>query len=489
LAFTFDSNNNLNVALVGSTPVVSENLASVGGANITLGAKTSANSLPVVLASDEANLPVVGASSGSQSATWTSANGAGTQIVVPCAGYATVTVNILSNGGTFNAGQLEFLAVNVNGTFSDITGMRQKLLTTQLYDASNLHTLATNERWNYAFNVSGFINFYIYILTPISGTGSVTVTATPVAVSSPGPTTVGQSDATKLNVTNIAATTTNSSTTWSSATPNFTFFTINCLGYNTVIFDVIPDAGSVSAGQFGVYGQMPGGVNGTTLNYMRQLNNFDQLYDSPRLTNFVGLVTARYIVNCAGYQTVSLFLTQPITGTLTVSLRGAASMAVTPGPTTVGQSDSSKHRVGAHGNTGSFKTYRATPAAGSQAVLTVPNGVKWLVKGGSCNFTTDANVANRNFFLAAKDASGNQLCQVMALSSTIAPLNQTASTASNYNFSPIFNFYMNAAVVTNYCLPFPELSLGPGMQIVTNTQNTQVGDVMIMTMNIIELPD
>src|SRR5213080_800466 len=255
MAFTFDSNNNLNVALVGSTPVVSENLASVGGANITLGAKTSANSLPVVLASDEAtlpvslasttvtntvaenltqvcgsavtlgaktsaasipvvlasdeaNVPVVGASSGSQSATWTSANGAGTQIVVPCAGYATVTVNILSNGGTFNAGQLEFLAVNVNGTFSDITGMRQKLLTTQLYDASNLHTLATNERWNYAFNVSGFINFYIYILTPISGTGSVTVAATPVAVSSPGPTTVGQSDASKLNATVTGAVTT-----------------------------------------------------------------------------------------------------------------------------------------------------------------------------------------------------------------------------------------------------------------------------------------
>src|SRR6266576_958892 len=386
MAFTFDSNNNLNVALVGSTPVVSENLASVGGANITLGAKTSANSLPVVLASDEAtlpvsiagtvaenltqvggasvtlgaktsansipvvlatdeaNVPVVGASSGSQSATWTSANGAATQIVVPCAGYATVTVNILSNGGTFNAGQLEFLAVNVNGTFSDITGMRQKLLTTQLYDASNLHTLAANERWNYTFNVSGFINFYIYILTPISGTGSVTVTATPVAISSPGPTTVGQSDATKLNATVTGAVTTTgaissaANAVWNSATPVSTTLTVSSAGMSAVKVEFSCDGGTFTQGiiAFRVGGLLYH-VTG-----MRQSKFGEQLYDAT--STFTPTPSANYIYwfEVGGLDNFVLVLEQAITGTGNVTISAKATAQPIPGPTTVGQSDASK---------------------------------------------------------------------------------------------------------------------------------------------------
>jgi len=334
-----DASGNLLVN-VNSTITASENLAQVGGAAISLGAKTSALSLPVVLATDEANLPVVGAENSIVTQTWSSSSSP--SLVVPCSGYGSVVVEITTNNGTFTQGVAQFFTTGPSTTPNLATGMRTSLNGSQLYDATNSLVLTTSQVVTYWFNCAGFDNVTVSLGLAIIGTGIVTLKGRAVAMPCPGPTTVGQSDATKLNVTNIAATTSNSSTTWSSATPNFTFFTINCLGYNTVIFDVIPDAGSVSAGQFGVYGQMPGGVNGTTLNYMRQLNNFDQLYDSPRLTNFVGLVTARYIVNCAGYQTVSLFLTQPISGTLTVSLRGAASMAVTPGPTTVGQADPTK---------------------------------------------------------------------------------------------------------------------------------------------------
>src|SRR6266576_2003527 len=413
MAFTFDSNNNLNVALVGSTPVVSENLASVGGANITLGAKTSANSLPVVLASDEAtlpvsiagtvaenltqvggasvtlgaktsansipvvlatdeaNVPVVGASSGSQSATWTSANGAATQIVVPCAGYATVTVNILSNGGTFNAGQLEFLAVNVNGTFSDITGMRQKLLTTQLYDASNLHTLAANERWNYTFNVSGFINFYIYILTPISGTGSVTVTATPVAVSSPGPTTIGQSDATKLNATTVGASGAITSATWTSATAGGTQISVPCLGYSTVAVRLSTNSGTFTGGTINFYTFVAGSSTYLNVTGMRQLNLSEQLYDankgfSPTTPNQDWL----YYFNVGAADSFIIYLQNAITGTGTVSINVRPAQVTMPGPTTVGQSDPTKLNATTIGAGSSALT--ATWTSSSSPTLVIP---------------------------------------------------------------------------------------------------------------------
>lgn len=54
--------NPLPVTLASTTitNTVAENLAQLGGAAVSLGSKTSANSIPVVLASDEAALPVTG---------------------------------------------------------------------------------------------------------------------------------------------------------------------------------------------------------------------------------------------------------------------------------------------------------------------------------------------------------------------------------------------------------------------------------------------
>lgn len=50
-------------AAVSSAGALSENLTQVGGSSITLGQKTMANSLPVVLASDQTSIPVVASSS------------------------------------------------------------------------------------------------------------------------------------------------------------------------------------------------------------------------------------------------------------------------------------------------------------------------------------------------------------------------------------------------------------------------------------------
>src|SRR5207253_6510539 len=66
-----DATGNLMTNAVIAGTVVA-NITQVGGASVSLGAKTSANSIPVVLASDEANLPVVGAENSVVTQTWSS---------------------------------------------------------------------------------------------------------------------------------------------------------------------------------------------------------------------------------------------------------------------------------------------------------------------------------------------------------------------------------------------------------------------------------
>jgi hypothetical protein len=58
VALQGDVNGNLKVNIAAST-TLSENLTQVGGSNITLGQKTMANSLPVVIASDQTAITVV----------------------------------------------------------------------------------------------------------------------------------------------------------------------------------------------------------------------------------------------------------------------------------------------------------------------------------------------------------------------------------------------------------------------------------------------
>lgn len=67
MAFTTSS----DIVIEADTVLTSENLQSVGGAPITLGQKTMANSLPVVIASDQSTISVTGTVSSSTSSSAT----------------------------------------------------------------------------------------------------------------------------------------------------------------------------------------------------------------------------------------------------------------------------------------------------------------------------------------------------------------------------------------------------------------------------------
>lgn len=216
MAFTFDASNNLNVTgTVTSTPsgTQNENLTQVGGSAVSLGAKTSANSIPVVLATDEATLPVLGGATAIQSATWNSSTANFTSLIVPCSGYGSVGVEFICDAGTFSAGTIHFYqrAAGNTGAIRAV-GMRVVANSGQLYDANDTFTPATGISAVYYFNVAGLDNFIIELDAVITGTGNVTITTRAVAQPCSGPTTVGQSDATKLNATVTGTVTTNAGT-------------------------------------------------------------------------------------------------------------------------------------------------------------------------------------------------------------------------------------------------------------------------------------
>lgn len=68
-----------------------------------------------------------------------------------------------------------------------------------------------------------------------------------------------------------------------------------------------------------------------------------------------------------------------------------------------------------------------TTANDSDKSFTVPTGKKWKLLYGHIDFTTDANVANREMRLLFKDSNNNSLYEVRALNV------QTASKTERYN--------------------------------------------------------
>ena len=682
MAFTFDSNNNLNVALVGSTPVVSENLASVGGANITLGAKTSANSLPVVLASDEAtlpvsiagtvaenltqvggasvtlgaktsansipvvlasdeaNVPVIGAISAFASTTITSATSTGLVLSIPCAGYSTVLVDLrslntctggmiqfegvgpgnfnssvmgmrqidsssqqfydatstqslaLSNdtriiyqipvaglstvnvilspaftgsgsillagrasngsapgpttvgqsdatklnatvtgavtttgaissaanavwnsatpvsttltvssagmsavkvefscdGGTFTQG---IIAFRVGGLLYHVTGMRQSKFGEQLYDATSTFTPTPSANYIYWFEVGGLDNFVLVLEQAITGTGNVTISAKATAQPIPGPTTVGQSDASKLNATVVGGISPIVNTVWTSATAGGTHLDLNCAGMGSVVATVATTSGTFSSGRIRFFAESNGGF-GYDITGMRMRTfggTYQQAYDADHILTLLTSDSYSYWFPVSGFSVFRIYLDAAITGSGSVTISLQAASAPIPGPTTVGQSDSSKHRVGAHGNTGSFRALFSGPAAGNNASVTVPAGKKWIVQSIQVIMATNATAANREMFIYVLDGTATQLFQTPVLSGPAATLFQPASLTYTYNFSPATNFYMTGVVHNNIAMPFPALALGPASQILTNVQSLQAGDVVTMNVGMIELPD
>src|SRR6266550_7199071 len=231
------------------TNTVAENLTQVGGSAVTLGAKTSAASIPVVLASDEANVPTLGAISAIVSTTITSATSTGTVLSIPCAGYSTVLVDIRALNSC-TGGTIQFEGVGPGAFNSSVTGMRQiDSNSQQFYDATSSQSLALSNdtRIIYQIPVAGLSTVNVILSPAFTGSGSILLAGRASNGSAPGPTTVGQSDASKLNATTLGAVKpAAATTTWnSSSSPTVV---VPCTGYGTVIANILVDAGTFSSG-------------------------------------------------------------------------------------------------------------------------------------------------------------------------------------------------------------------------------------------------
>ncbi len=338
-----DASGNLLVN-VNSTITASENLAQVGGAAISLGAKTSAASIPVVLASDEAALPVIGKNTAVSTVALSSATSTGTVLDLNVAGYSSVALTVVSSGGTFSAGQIDFRGGVVgSGNVSHLTGMRESKDVQQLYDATDSLSFAPSQNVTYWFNVAGLTDFLLILQVAIVGTGTVSISVQAVAGSGPGPTTVGQSDATKLNATTVGASGAITSATWTSATAGGTQISVPCLGYSTVAVRLSTNSGTFTGGTINFYTFVAGSSTYLNVTGMRQLNLSEQLYDankgfSPTTPNQDWL----YYFNVGAADSFIIYLQNAITGTGTVSINVRPAQVTMPGPTTVGQSDPTK---------------------------------------------------------------------------------------------------------------------------------------------------
>src|SRR6266516_5270098 len=353
-----DSNGNLLVN-IGSSITVSENLASVGGGAISLGAKTSALSLPVVLATDEAALTVIqptaanlnattiGAAGARSTTTWNSTTPGSSSISVNCRGYSTVAVIITNTGGTFTAGQVRFLAtITGSSNLMDINGMRIGSLTgalprTQNYDAQSFHTFTSSEAWIYWFPVSGFDVFDVILTTAITGTGASEITVQASNEPMPGPTTVGQSDASKLNatVTLSAASSSTVTATWNSSTPNNTSIDLfPTAGQSVVGVNIHTDGGTFTGGVLQFFGNSQGGNAGIGLTGMRQGVFIDQFYAAKNSHTLATGSDWTYWFPIGAITKFSVFISTAITGSGNVTVTLRSFNGVMPGPTTVGQS-------------------------------------------------------------------------------------------------------------------------------------------------------
>lgn len=97
----------INVNLAGSAGTIDSNITEIGGAPITLGQKTMANSLPVVIASDQAPFVVSDIEDGSGDSIMDAANDA-------------MRVNIVA-GGAGNGAILDFVTPTIGATVFDYT--------------------------------------------------------------------------------------------------------------------------------------------------------------------------------------------------------------------------------------------------------------------------------------------------------------------------------------------------------------------------------
>ncbi len=450
----------LNTAITGS-----------GSVNISLQAAPSTITGPTTVGQSDATklnatvtgaVTTTGAISSTANAVWNSSTAISTTLSVASGGMSAVKVEFVCDGGTFTQGSIAF---RVGGMLGHVTGMRQSKFGEQLYDAASTFTPATGVSYIYWFEVGGLDNFSLVLETVIAGTGNVTIAMKATAQPIPGPTTVGQSDASKLNATVLGAMTPSSTTfTWSSATPQGTSISISTVGYGGVMVGLTTNSGTFTAGilSFGIFaGSVTQFATG-----MRVGPSGIQQYDATDFHVPATSQTYTYWFNVAGCDAFFVYNSTAITGTGTVTVQIKAVAATPTGPTTVGQSDPTKLNVSL-GRAASSLTV-GNPAAGTDFNITV--GATGLFQTFRARFIASAAAANRNMNFILQDAGGNTLyAQQMAF-------NVTASQGVDFYMGLALPLSAAANAGGQVYIPIPQMVLQNGWKIIVATANIQAGD-------------
>lgn len=162
----------------------------------TNGQAASANSSPVVIASDQSAIAIKGTATTTSTAAWTSATPTATTLTVATSGYASVAVTV-SNTSTMTAGVITFEISPDNvvwvGTLT--TRVDAYLAEPGTYNLTNIAARA----WTVSTN--GFAYFRVRLSTAIVGTGTASLTITPQIFPVQPVVTVGQGVAANMQVT------------------------------------------------------------------------------------------------------------------------------------------------------------------------------------------------------------------------------------------------------------------------------------------------
>lgn len=144
----------------------------------TLGQKTGANSMSMVLASDQI-LAMTNQVVAAITAAWTSATSNNTALTLAVTGYNSVAVG-LNPTGTFTAGTITFEASYDGSVWYPIAGIR---LDAQIAETSYAIVASTPRVWQ--FNVAGLQSFRVRLSPVITGSGTANANVSVQASSAP----------------------------------------------------------------------------------------------------------------------------------------------------------------------------------------------------------------------------------------------------------------------------------------------------------------
>jgi hypothetical protein len=168
------------------------------------GQATSANSAPVVIASNQTAIPITGSQTVPSTGTWTTATALNTAVTIATTNLNTVTVT-MSNTSSMTGGVLTFEVSPDSGT----TWFPIAMARIDSFTVETTYTLSTVANRAWTTSIDAFTNFRVRLSTTIAGTGVATVLVAAQLFAIEPIIAVGQSVAASLQTTATLAAGTN----------------------------------------------------------------------------------------------------------------------------------------------------------------------------------------------------------------------------------------------------------------------------------------